>query len=108
MGSNTLFVLKTNTSYDLFIHDPKYFYFTRNPDPAHSGVHKDDNPMELPYMWPFILTEVEDLNVPVENPDYNYGECIKDSFSRQVGCKTKWEKTLNDELPLCGILQDFV
>ena len=97
--------LKTDLLYDLFIHDPSFFYISRNPDPAHPSIHKKVDPKELPYMYPITLTEVEELNVPDdpcnEDPEYNYRDCIKESFARRGGCRTKWEKGLNMDLPLC-------
>ena len=104
-------VLKTDLLYDLFIHDPSFFYISRNPDPAHPSIHKKVDPKELPYMYPITLTEVEELNVPDdpcnEDPEYNYRDCIKESFSRRVGCRTKWDKELGNDLPLCKNLSQF-
>ena len=95
----------------MFIHDPSFFYVTRNPDSAHPGIHKKVDPKELPYMYPITLTEVEELNVPDdpcnEDPDYNYRECIKESFSRRVGCRTKWDDIQLKDLPLCENHEQF-
>jgi len=101
--------LKTGLLYDLFIHDPSFFYLTRNPDPAHPAIHKKVDPKELPYMYPITLTE--ELNVPddpcIGDPDYNYRECIKESFSRMVGCRTKWDNIQLKDLPLCENHEQF-
>ena len=57
-------------------------------------------------MYPITLTEVEELNVPDdpcnEDPDYDYRNCIKESFLRKVGCTTKWDNIKHKDLPLCG------
>ena len=62
-------------------------------------------------MYPITLTEVEELNVPEdpcnEDPEYNYRECIKESFSRRVGCRTKWDDIQLKELPLCENHEQF-
>ena len=104
-------VLKSNLLYDLYIHDPKFFIVSRNPDPVYPVVHKNVDPKDLPYLYPFTLTEVEELNVPHdpcnEDPDYNYRECIRESFSRRIGCKTKWGKVSTKDLPLCADIQQF-
>ena len=104
-------VLQANLSYDLYIHDPKFFFVSRNPDPVYPVVHKKVDPKDLPYYYPFTLTEVEELNVPHdpcnEDPDYNYRECIRESFSRRIGCKTKWGKVSTKDLPLCADIQQF-
>ena len=111
-SSNQLrIVLKENLSYDLYVHDPKFFYISRNEDPGHSGVHKQVDPKELPYFYSFALTEVEELNVfhdPCnEDPDFNYRKCVRESFSRKVGCRTKWDDTTQKGVPLCSTIQQF-
>ena len=104
-------ILKPNLLYDLYVHDPKFFYISRNADPGHSGVHKQVDPKELPYYYPFAITEVEELNVPNdpcnEDPDFNYRECIKQSIIRKVGCRTKWDDTSNQDIPLCSNHKQF-
>ena len=47
--------LEPNLTYDIFIHDPKYFYATRNPESEAPSVRKAVNPAELSYykpVWP--------------------------------------------------------
>ena len=41
--------LEPNHTYDIYIHDPKYFYATRNPESEAPSVWKAVNPEELPY-----------------------------------------------------------
>ena len=105
MSTNPLRIVlekKENLHYDLFIHDPKYFYVSRNPNPGHPSVRKHVNPEMLPYAYPFTLTEVEELNVPDDpcNPDpsFNYRDCISESISRKVGCSVKWGEPLRKDL----------
>ena len=104
-------VLKQNLLYDLYVHDPKFFYISRNADAGHSGVHKLVDPKELPYYYPFALTEVEELNVPDdpcnEDPDFNYRKCIRESFTKKVGCSTKWDHTTQRGMHLCSNLHQF-
>ena len=49
-----------------------------------------------------------EMNVPddpcIEDPDYNYKEWIKESVSKRVGCRTKWD---NNIFPLCTSVKDF-
>ena len=48
--------LEPNLTYDIYIHDPKYFYATRNPESEAPSVWKAVNPKELPFYYPFALT----------------------------------------------------
>ena len=103
--------LEPNLMYDIFIHDPKYFYATRNPESEAPSVRKAVNPAELSYYYPFALTEVEELDVPKDpcnnDPDYNFRACIKESISRKADCKTKWDNFGQNKLQPCSTVQQF-
>ena len=100
--------LKNDHMYDLYIHDPKNFYLTENPEPGFPYVRKEVDPRDLPYYYNLALTEVEELNVPHdpcnEDPNFNYKQCIKEYLSKIVGCRTKWD---NNSYPLCQNIGDF-
>ena len=105
------FGLNISFSYEIYIHDRTFFYVTRNPEPGHPCIRKYVDSHELPYVYAFALTEVEELNVPDdpcnEDADYNFRKCIKESFSRNVRCTTKWDDLQNNDLPLCASIQQF-
>ena len=94
--------------YDLYIHDPKNFFWTANPKPGFSYVQKEVDPIELPYFYYLVLTEVKELNVPDdpcnEDQDFNFNQCIKEYISKTVGRRTKWE---NNSYPICTSVDDF-
>ena len=96
-------------NYEIYIHDPKIFYVTRNPEPGHPSIRIGFNFETLPYVYAFALTEVVELNIPDdpcnEDRDYNFQNCIKESFTRRIGCRTKWD-VLNN-LPLCATMKEF-
>ena len=100
--------LKKGHMYDLYIHDPKNFYLTENPEPGFPYVRKEVDPTDLPYYFNLALTEVEELNVPHdpcnEDPNFNYKQCIKEYLSKIVGCRTKWD---NNSYPLCESIDDY-
>ena len=96
--------------YELYFHDPKYFYLNLNSEPGFPRVRKEVYPELLPYYYPIALTEVVELpympNDPCnEDPDYNFKECIKEYKIKKVGCRTKWDNT---NYPLCTRMKDFV
>ena len=103
--------LEPNLSYDIFIHDPKFFYATRNPESEAPSVRKALNPAELSYYYSFALTEVEELDVPMDrcnnDPDYNFRTCVKESFAMKAGCKTKWDNFGHNDLQSCTTIQQF-
>ena len=109
LTQNTLIIgLNKSLMYDLYIHDPKNFFWTANPKPGFSYVQKEVDPIELPYFYYLVLTEVKELNVPDdpcnEDQDFNFNQCIKEYISKTVGCRTKWE---NNSYPICTSVDDF-
>ena len=97
--------------YHIFIHDLKYFYATSNPESEAPSVRKTVFANELPFYFPFALTEVEELDVHHdhcnEDLEYDFKECVKESFSRKVGCKTMWDRFDNSDLQSCATIQQF-
>ena len=99
--------------YEINILDPTYFYITRNPEPGHPTARTWANFESLPHVYAFALTEVEELNVPDdpcnEDPDYNFRKCIKESITKKIGCRTKWDDVqLNvNDLLLCASITQF-
>ena len=98
-----------NQNYDLFFHDPKYFYLNMNPEPGFPRVHKKVYPEVLPYYYMIALTEVVELqDMPDdpcdENQDYDYKKCIKEYKIKEIGCRTKWD---NSNYPLCTQRKEF-
>ena len=65
----------------------------------------------IPIYYPFALTEVEEMDVPHDpcndNPDYNFRACVKESFAKKIGCKTKWDYFENNNLQPCTTIQQF-
>ena len=103
--------LERNLDYYIFIHDLKYFYVTENPESETMSVRKIAYGKEKSSYYHFGLTEVEELDVPHDrcnnDPNYNFGTCVKESFSRKAGCKTKWDNFGNTDLELCTTAQQF-
>ena len=100
--------LERDLDYYIFVHDLNFFYATSNPEAEAPSVRKIFNGTEKSYYFPIALTEVEELDVPHDHcntdPNYNFGTCVKDSFSRKVGCRTKW---VNTDLDTCSTVQQF-
>ena len=98
--------------YEIYIHDPAFFYITRNSESGHPNIWmRIDIKRKGGFMHPIALTQVEELNVPedpcIEDPNYNFRKCLKESFLRKIGCKTKWDDGILEDLPLCASQQQF-
>ena len=90
------FGLGTNLSYLVFIHDPDYSLFNKNPTTI-PGAHRafDTNEMK-PKSWQytFEMAEVNKLNLPSspcnDDPSYNFLSCVRRSVASKVGKKLKF------------------
>ena len=107
--------LKRNVKneHEVYIHDPVFFYITRNPESGHPNIWMHiDIARKGSFMYSIALTEVEELNVPDdpcnENPKYNFRMCLKESLLRRVGCKTDWDAGILGDLPPCGTKGQFM
>jgi hypothetical protein len=97
--------------YRIIIHDPLYFALNINPA-AFPSITMIIRPNETRnFYYRLALTEVEEVNIPSDpcNPDrdYNFQACIKESLSRQVGCRTKWDRWSRLDLPLCTTMEQY-
>ena len=87
------------------------FYISKTPVNGPPSVHKTVDPHMSPYYYQIVLTEANELNVPNdpcnEDPDYNFNACVKESFSRRVGCRTKWDDIGLTDRPPCTKMSQF-
>ena len=106
--------LHVNTSDNLirriFIHDPDYFVLNINP-------------LALPYKmvtltphcgrvyYSLAVREYRNLDTPnnpcVEEPDYSFTTCVKESLSRKQGCRLPWDTLSDQSRPECTTLQQY-
>ena len=107
--------LYTNVKYEyeIYIHDPSFFYITRNEESGHPNLRIPINlERKGSFMFSIALTEVAELNVPDdpcnEDPNYNFRKCMKESFLRKVGCKTNWDGGILEDLPRCVTQEQFL
>jgi hypothetical protein len=110
--TSQLFVaLSSDLHYTIYLHDLSYFVASDNafglpritltifPNETRSTFYK------------ITLTEMEKLDFP-EDPcnldrEYHFQTCIKESLSRQVGCRTKWDRWSQARWPLCTTMDQY-
>ena len=105
------FFLSKHFTYYILIHDPNFFFGFYNPNyPMLRETAVNPN-TTLNYYHYLIVTDVEELDLPEDpcNPDhdYNYQTCFKQSLSRQVGCRTSWDRWSRTDLTLCTDMGQF-
>jgi hypothetical protein len=98
-------------NYRMILHDRLYFAVNNNPT-AFPSILLNIRPNETKsYYYGLALTEMEELDHPEDpcNPDqdYNFQACVKESLSRQVGCRTKWDRWSQPGRPLCTQMDQY-
>jgi hypothetical protein len=109
--SQLFVVVKYDLNYKIILHDPFYFATSINPATFPSIILPIRPNETNSHYYRIALTEVEELDVP-EDPciparDYNFQACIKESLSRQVGCRTKWDRWSQPGRPLCTRMDQY-
>ena len=100
-----------NLVYKIFIHERSFFILNENyyglPMAIISVFPKSDPKL----YYQLVLTEHEELNVPSDpcntDPSYNFKACVKESLSKQVGCRIKWDEISDQSRPLCSSLEQY-
>ena len=104
--------------YQVFIHDPDFFFPTRNPK-AHPGffvsLPKSEEASNLMYIQNMEIIEHRNINLKknpcIENPEYSFSACLKDAVIRSVGCRLPWSSTTamldGRKVDNCSTLKDF-
>ena len=84
--------------------DPKFSLMTSNPRtiPRIMLSLKPQSGQKFVYldMVEHVKLNTED-NPCKESPDYSFTNCIKKSCTEKIGCQTKFDKSLDSDLPMC-------
>ena len=63
-----------------------------------------------PY-YKLTMIEHRELNVPddpcEDDPGYSFRSCVKESFSRKVGCRTAWDHWSDQNRNVCIDLESY-
>ena len=106
--------LHVNTSDNLtrriYIHDPEYFLLNSNPQ-ALPITRLTLAPRSGRVFFSFTLTEHRKLdtqnNPCMEDPDYSFTSCVKESVSRKHGCRLPWDILSDQKRPECSTMQQY-
>ena len=111
---NDSIFLHVNTSDNLtrriFVHDPNFFVLNVNPLGLptkylnlvpHSGMA----------YYSLALREHRKMNTPnnpcVEDPDYSFTTCVKESLTRNAGCRQMSDTLSDQSRPVCSMLKQY-
>ena len=101
---------KNDQNYTIFIHDPKYFMFTENPDTIPQiRVIIDDSKIKFFYIKAIYHQFLDKPGNPCESSEsYSFTACIKNSLSRQIGCRLPWDAWTSKIIPVCRSVDQLV
>ena len=110
------FAFDNELTYDVFIHDPKYYLATLNPAAfphirfkrrATEPVNQTRN-FDLMYVRETKHVKLNRADYPCqESKDYDFRQCVKRSVYKKVGCKMDWDQQGYEEFPFCSEIQDL-
>ena len=108
--SNSSMMMEFNESLSVitYIHDEKFFFINSNPGlPFNEKRQGDPKMIEVK----FLAVEHRNLDTPSKrcNPDpaYSFSACVKEAFSRDAGCRLKWDRWTDRALPICHHLKQY-
>ena len=92
-----IILLDSNYCYDIFVHEKNFFILNDNRCTLPSNYVKliPDASNHSKVYYKISATQHIEKNVPqdpcVEDDQYNFGVCVKESLARKVGCKPSWD-----------------
>ena len=95
----------------IFIHDPDFFVVTTNPLTLPISTLILTPSMSGRFYYSLALREHRQLNTPtnpcMEDPAYSFTTCVKESLSRDTGCRLPWDRLSDGARPECTALGQF-
>ena len=105
------FFLDKNVDYRIMIHEENYFELFIHQLIAPYVMIEIETLSSFNQQNKIILIELIELNVPQdpceEDPEYNFRACIRENFTSQIGCRTKWDRWSNRRWPLCTTIEQY-
>ena len=106
-----IILLSTEFCYDIFVHDKNYFILNDNrctlPTYYIKLIPDASNNSKIYYK--ISATQHIEKNLPedpcVENEDYNFTVCVKESLARKIGCRPSWDVWSHQSIPICTTME---
>ena len=110
------FTFEPGLTYDVFIHDPKYYLATLNPA-AYPHIRLKRKPtlpinesrnFDLLYVRETKHVKLNRAEYPCqEGEEYDFRQCVKRSVYTKVGCKMEWDGQNFPEFSPCTEIQQL-
>ena len=115
--SSLFLFLNPDLEYNIYYHDPKYFFTTHNLLTIPQIMIRKPRANARMDFYPLVITERKNINRPkkpcVEDVKYDFSECLIENVAAKVGCRYPWDQRPHSKVPVCTTLdkieeQEFV
>ena len=108
VGQHFSVYLNQDFSYYTFVHDPNFYLYSKNPGlPLNYKKLNTKNKNKIR----FTTVQHENLDIPTKRCQteafYSFSQCIKETFSRKVGCRLHWDSQTDANISVCGNTTDY-
>jgi hypothetical protein len=109
LGGALLIKLDNETNYKVFIHDPDSFFLSMNPWNPFNIRNLLSLETKKILLYNMIVVEHHKLDRASKpcNQDPTFTSCIKEYFSKAVGCRLPWDRWSSQGRRLCRTTQEF-
>ena len=107
-----IILLDNGYIYDIFVHEKKFFILNDNQYTLPSTYVKlvPSNSKQVKIYYQISATQHLEMNVPddpcIEDDQYNFGACVKESLARRVGCRPSWDVWTDQTIRNCTELDE--
>ena len=102
----SIFMNNNNLTTFVSIHDPNFFFQSSNPQTPITMI-----PVDKTMLTKFYLVQHNNLDLASKPcnpaPLYSFTRCIKNTISREVGCRLYWDRWSDKGLPVCDDLKQY-
>ena len=100
--------LNNSYAFIVYIHDPSFFLINNNPSLPINAWLQDKGMIA----YKMYVAQRHNINVPGikecnSEPTYSFRACIKEAFSKKVGCRQHWDSWTSLDLPLCQQMEQY-
>ena len=101
------FNLNPKLSYDVVIHDPKFYIYSLTPSAVpqikiKKKPLKEARNFDLIYITMTKHIKINRSEFPCnDSEDYNFKRCVKESVAEKIGCRMDWDLDSDQSWPVC-------
>jgi hypothetical protein len=102
--------LKSGQNYSVYIHDPKYYLWTTNPEAIpHILLNMYDSKSQIVSIKAIYQQKMDKPKQQCEpSESYSFTACVKNSISKKIGCRLEWDSWSSKDIPDCTTVDQIL